>query len=93
MSDSDSIKKYAFLAGGLALAGAALFYLAQDSSPTGELDPKVHSQELMMQMQDEIHLEFQCMYVRNFNKILHEHHFGQYDGPKGFKKQEFLSQI
>ena len=51
-------------------AAAVVYYLSADSSATTvKFDPKVHTEERMMQLMEELKLEYTCIYVRHYNLI------------------------
>ena len=53
------------------LAGASLlYYLSLDSNTGIKLDPKIHKDETIKDILDEIRLEVTCIYVRHYNLIL-----------------------
>lgn len=53
------------------LSGAALLYfLSKDNGPKSAYDPKVHSDERMFELMDELMLEYGCILVRHYNLIL-----------------------
>lgn len=54
---------------GLISASALVFYLSRDSSVAAKFDPKVHSDERMLSLMEELKLEYTCIYVRHYNLI------------------------
>jgi len=53
------------------LAGASLiYYLSLDNNTGIKLDSKVHKDETIKEILDEIRLEITCIYVRHYNLIL-----------------------
>ena len=66
MENSD-LKKYATYGIGALLAGGLIYYLARDPYP---LDSKLHTKENMLPILDELKLEYLCVYIRNYNRVL-----------------------
>jgi len=54
---------------GLISATAVLYYLSRDGGDTIKFDPKVHTNERMIELMEELKLEFTCIYVRHYNLI------------------------
>ncbi len=53
------------------MAGASLlYYLSLDSNTGIKLDSKVHKDDTIKAILDEIRLEVTCIYVRHYNLIL-----------------------
>jgi predicted transcriptional regulator len=51
-------------------AAAVVYYLSADNAATTtKFDPKIHTEERMMQLMDELKLEYTCIYVRHYNLI------------------------
>ena len=83
--ESETIKKVALGTAGLLVAGGLIYYLAQDPV---KIDPKLHTQEAMLAILDELKLEYMCVYVRNFNKILQFQKDHGHKGPLDAKELE-----
>jgi len=43
--------------------------LSRDGSDEIKFDPKVHTNERMIELMEELKLEFTCIYVRHYNLI------------------------
>ena len=54
---------------GLLSAAALAYYISRDSQTNGLFDPKIHTDEKMLELMDELKLEFTCMYVRHYNLL------------------------
>jgi hypothetical protein len=62
-------KQLIFATLGLAGAGALVYYLSRDVSVHAKFDSKVHTEERMMALMEELKLEYTCIYVRHYNLI------------------------
>lgn len=57
-----SLSKYLIMGAGLAAAAAGILYLARESEPV-KFDPKVHTLEKLLNVLDDLFLEYSTSYV------------------------------
>ena len=65
---AEEIKKYILPVAGLLVAGFALYKLGKDDDAS--LDPKIFTEDFMINLLDELKMEYLCIYVRNNNRCL-----------------------
>lgn len=54
---------------GVVGAGALVYYLSRDTSVANKFDAKIHTEDRMMVLMEELKLEYTCIYVRHYNLI------------------------
>jgi ATP/ADP translocase len=51
------------------LVGAGIYYLSKDTTES-KFDPKIHTDELLHKIVDDLYMEYACAYVFYYNMIL-----------------------
>ena len=80
-----SLSKYLLIGVGIAVTGAALHYLGKETE-TEKFDPKVHTVNKLLEILDELYLDYAGSYLFYYDIILNQKDQGTY-------KPELLGQI
>ena len=80
-----SLSKYLLIGVGVAVTGAALHYLGKETE-TDRFDPKVHTVNKLLEILDELYLDYAGSYLFYYDIILNQKEQGTY-------KPELLDQI
>ena len=80
-----SLSKYLLIGVGIAVTGAALHYLGKETE-TDKFDPKVHTVNKLLEILDELYLDYAGSYLFYYDIILNQKEQGTY-------KPELLDQI
>eukprot|EP00349_Pseudokeronopsis_sp_Brazil_P002613 CAMPEP_0202962060 /NCGR_PEP_ID=MMETSP1396-20130829/6163_1 /ASSEMBLY_ACC=CAM_ASM_000872 /TAXON_ID= /ORGANISM="Pseudokeronopsis sp., Strain Brazil" /LENGTH=74 /DNA_ID=CAMNT_0049682375 /DNA_START=1 /DNA_END=225 /DNA_ORIENTATION=- len=62
--------------GGILAMGAGLYYLSKESSHS-QYDPKIHTNDMLYNLLDDMFFEYACGYIYYFNMIMSYKERGQ----------------
>ena len=85
-----SLSKYLLVGASVAVAGAAILYLAKDTDSL-KFNPAVHSLEKLHEFLDELYLDYAGSYLYFYHIILNLKEKGEYD-PKMLDKIKFRAE-
>jgi hypothetical protein len=80
-----SLSKYLLIGVGIAVTGAALHYLGKETE-TEKFDPKVHTVNKLLEILDELYLDYAGSYLFFYDIILNQKEQGTY-------KPELIDQV
>jgi hypothetical protein len=72
-----SLSKYLLLGAGVAAIGATIFYLAKDTEDI-KFDPKVHTLEKLLEVLEELYLDYASSTLFYYDIILNQKDQGTY---------------